>query len=230
MNIRANREKMESTNIIQVNTKADLIFTYEGEGYNIMCEIKGFTADSVMLFCPPNFRQLATRLKPGLKVELHVYTQTGVVVMGATTKERVLGEIILITFPVEKKRIQRREYFRVGVQRKVEILYNDGYKDKHFKGKSIDISGGGIRFWTLEPVQVGFMADIIMHIGDLCDTNETVPGRGRILYTKAHDSRFTSKTGYISVIKFSDITANARKLIMKTCFRVQIDMKKKGII
>jgi c-di-GMP-binding flagellar brake protein YcgR len=216
--------------IIDLNKKGELIVTTEGETHRISFEIKGYTSDSVMLDCPQEHKQMLKGLKPGTLIELNMFTHSGVIVLGSQIKETFRDDNVIIDFPHEKKTIQRREFFRVGVQRKIKVRYNDGYHDILAEGKTVDISGGGVRFWTPQHLHVGFMADVEMYIGDLCDYDGTVPAKGRILYTKTHDSLFTTKTGYLSVIKFSEITNKSRQLIMKTCFKLQIDMRKKGIL
>ena len=216
--------------IIQVNRKAELKVNFNGEQHIIMCDVKGITTDTVVLFCPIESRELALKsLTNGSKIDLNVYSYSGIIVLTSYVK-RIQFDTIVIDYPEEKERIQRREYFRIGIQRPINISYNDGYKDRNYVGKTIDISGGGVRFWTQEHCQVGFMAEVVMHVEDLCGAKEPIEASGRIIYVKNHDSRFTSKSGYISVVKFHEISPKSRQLIMQTCFKIQIEMRKKGII
>ncbi|MEW5820010.1 MAG: PilZ domain-containing protein, partial [Cyanobacteriota bacterium] len=159
----------------------------------------------------------------------NVYSFSGIIVLSSTVR-KLQPDQILIDYPVEKERVQRREYFRVSIQRPIEIYYNDGYKDRAYKGNTIDISGGGVRFWTKENLQVGFIANMVLHLTGFFTPYEPISANGRILYTKNHDSRLTSKAGYISVIKFHEISQKHRQLIMKTCFKLQIEMRKKGVL
>lgn len=221
---------MNPLGYIQINSKAEINIVSEGMVLPFACEVKGITTDSVLLTFSNELKALAETLKFGQQIEMMLYLQNGVVVLTSNIKETVKTNCIVIDYPREKKIIQRREFFRVGIQRPIDIFYNDGYKEIALRGKTIDISGGGVRFWTLEHVRVGFMAEIKLFIGDLCEWDEPVAARGRILYTKAHDSLFATKPGYISVIKFYDIQPKARQLVMKACFKVQIDMRKKGLI
>lgn len=215
--------------ILQVNKKAEIIINMDGELHPIICDIKGVTSEVLTLFCPLEYRDLANHLNPGQIVDLNICSYSGIIVLSTAIKE-VKIDTIIITYPKEKERIQRREYFRVGIQRPIDLYYNDGQKDNTMNGKTIDISGGGVRFWTQNHVRAGFMAEITMHMQDLCNWHEPVKAKGRILYTKPHDSRFTTKPGYISVLKFAEIGPKDRQLIMKTCFNVQIEMKQKGIL
>lgn len=215
--------------ILQVNKKAEINLNLEGEIHPIICDIKNINADLVSLYCPPEYRDLADHLKIGQIVDISICSYSGIFMLQSIVKEKKL-ETIVLTYPREKERIQRREYFRVSIQRPVDIYYHDGQKDVNLNGKTIDISGGGVRFWTMNHVRAGFVAEITMHMQDVCNWHTPLKAKGRILYTKQHDSRFTSKPGYISVIKFAEIGSKDRQLIMKTCFNVQIEMKQKGIL
>jgi c-di-GMP-binding flagellar brake protein YcgR len=214
---------MEPSTLIKMNTKVDLAFKDDGEDYMIPCEIIGFTKDTVMLEYPPAEEEIVSEMKIGVDVELLFYTEEGVVVMQAKTKNKVLDEAIVTSYPVEKERIQRREYFRVYLQRKIEIKYHDGERICKYEGKTIDLSGGGVRFWTSVPLQPGFSADISLHIEDLSATKDPIRASGKILYTKPVEEK---PKGYISVIKFADITPRTRQLIMKACFKLQLEMRK----
>lgn len=215
--------------LIQINKKAQLNVVVGDEIHPILCDIKGVTLDTVMLFCPLDQREKLQALQENMKVDLNVYSYSGIIVLTSRIK-KIQSDSVIIDYPEEKERVQRREYFRVSIQRPLDVMYNDGHKDRMCKGKTIDISGGGVRFWTQEHCQIGFIAEVKMYLKDFCDSDEPIIAKGRIIYAKSHDSRFTSKGGHISVVKFHEISPKSRQLIMKTCFKVQIEMRKKGIL
>ncbi|MGD9580841.1 MAG: flagellar brake protein [Vampirovibrionia bacterium] len=215
--------------LIQVNKKAELVFDVGDELITLMCDIKGVTLDTVLLSCPIEDKENLGYLHAGKQIDVKIYSYSGIIILSSIVR-RVQDNVITITMPEEKERVQRREYFRVGIQRPVEIRYDDGYKERNYFGKTIDISGGGVRFWTKEHCHVGFMAEVIMQLNDICQTNKPIRATGRIIYNKSHDSRFSTKGGYINVVKFHEIEPKARQLIVQACFKIQIEMRKKGIL
>lgn len=215
--------------LIQVNKKAELVFVVNDELMTIMCDIKGVTLDSVMLFCPIEFRQYMALLNVGMKIDVKIYSYSGIIVLSSVVK-RLQDDTVVINVPEEKERVQRRDYFRVSIQRPMEINYDDGYKERNYFGKTIDISGGGVRFWTKEHCHIGFLAVVKMQLSDICNSNGPISAKGRIIYNKSHDSRFSTKGGYINVVKFHEIEPRARQMIVQACFKIQIEMRKKGIL
>lgn len=221
---------MSVSGLIKINNKIELNVTSLGEELSMMCDVKGYSGDSILLHYPPKYKEKARNLERNKTVLLNYYTHSGVIMLESQIKEAVKRDVIVINIPIEKKRVQRREFFRVGIQRPVDISFHDGEKTHHFVGKTVDLSGGGVKFWTEAHIRVGFIADLSLKIGDLCDSDEPVKAKGRILYSRTHDSRFSTKSGYLSVVKFGEVSNKSQQLIMKACFSVQIDMRKKGLI
>lgn len=215
--------------LIQVNKKAELVFVVNSELMTIMCDIKGVSLDSVVLFCPIESREILSSLSVGDKLDVKIYSYSGIIVLSSSVK-RLKEDSVVIEVPEEKERVQRRDYFRVSIQKPLEVRYDDGYKERNYFGKTIDISGGGVRFWTKEHCHVGFMAEVIMQLSDLCNSKGPIRAKGRIIYNKSHDSRFSTKGGYINVVKFHEIDPKSRQMIIQACFKIQIEMRKKGIL
>lgn len=221
---------MESENIIKINSKVELVVNLGTRVLTGMFEVKGFTTNSVMLAITEEDKEILEFLSVKTPIVLNVYSYTGVIILTSKVKETVKEDVIVIDFPTEKKRVQRRQFFRVGLQRPIQIICNDGHKAHDIKGKTVDLSGGGVRFWSQEKPPVGFIAVLKMGIQDYCGSGQPVEAKGRILYSRIHDSRFTSHTGYISVAQFGEMDQRTSQFVMQTCFKVQIEMRKKGIL
>lgn len=222
--------KFKLMELIQVNQKAEVLLEIDKKPVDFFVEIKGSTQSTVLVEISSDKREILNHLRIDEPIELRVYSYSGIVVLSSTIKNIQLPDHFTITYPKEKKRIQRREYFRVSVQRPIEIFYQDEFTEYNVKGITIDLSGGGVRFSTKEYLQPGFMAELKLYCGDLCNYNEPINAKGRILYSKIVDSKFATKNTHIGVVNFHTITPKERQLILQACFKIQTINKQKGLV
>ncbi|MFW5991819.1 MAG: flagellar brake protein [Halanaerobiaceae bacterium] len=150
---------------LEVNEKVDLVVEdgpYQGK---YLCKIAEINDKSIRVTAPFRHGQIVP-LNLHRPVKIYYTGENAAYVFETRVINRQAKPIALLTLekPSEKKRIQRREYFRLETSRKIEyrILpedYNDGEADNNGKdGKDdkedkdpliethiIDISGGGVK-------------------------------------------------------------------------------------
>ena len=132
--------------------------------------------------------------------------------------------VLVIKAPLEIKRIQRRNFFRLDIMRKVNycIINSSGeQKTKFKKSYLLDISGGGIKLKVDEKMQTGIFLRLYLDI----DGIKEIPVKGRVVrFYKNHQGN--KAVG----IEFVHLNTGVRDTIVGWIFEKQAEMRKKGII
>lgn len=119
-------------------------------------------------------------------------------------------------------KVQRRNYFRLGVMVDMTISYKVGYNSviKHLD--AVDISGGGIKIMSAEKISLGTDVQINMNI----------PGiKGSIINGRVVRCAPSIKNSsiYDIGIEFVDISANCRQKIIQYIFARQRKILRRGL-
>lgn len=121
-------------------------------------------------------------------------------------------------------KIQRRDYFRLDIVLNVEVnVKNDSNEILgQIHALSKDISGGGLKLISKEPIKKGLKVDVV------------IKGKDKIINIDAKvlrcvlDEEVEGK--YEIGLKYGDKNVNAREDIVKFIFDEQRKMRKKGLI
>ncbi|KXS49945.1 c-di-GMP-binding flagellar brake protein YcgR, contains PilZNR and PilZ domains [Halanaerobium congolense] len=162
-------------------------------------------------------------VKKGDKINVYFTTERAAYEFESVVLQRIKKPIyfILIKEPKELKRIQRRDYFRLELDRimKVHKEKKDGSvmkKEAHL----LDISGGGVQIKAKEEFAEG---DIIkLSFGSLLNMSELIKGK---IVRKSKDDFETYRYG----VEFVDINAGEREKIIQWIFSLQRQLRKKGL-
>lgn len=146
----------------------------------------------------------------------NVFKFNGIVI--DKTTENTVPQLI-ISYPVEIKKIQRREFFRVEVVYYVEYLkvgeelnsyeiINNLDPEKGNKGILLDISGGGLKLKLKDKLNIG---DVI--VTKIPMENEKVVVMGRVVRCELDDSK-----RYVCGVEFENMDSKTQEKIIRFIF------------
>lgn len=124
---------------------------------------------------------------------------------------------IFIRHPENWRKIQRRNFVRVGVTQYInyEVLIDDNYSEKK-KGMMIDLSGGGLRLKTAEQLSQGDIVRVFIQNEEV-----NIVGDGKIVRTeKDTDGRF------LYGVSFEEIDGLSRERVIQYVFNIMRKQRK----
>jgi len=171
-------------------------------GVRLASRVEDVVPDGLAIAAPTS-RGAAVRLEPGLEVVLEWQTAWGparvLATIGGPADLRVPA---LLVFPKGETAVdQRREFARVHIVLDVALRDAEG---RTFRGVARDISGGGLRARIAEPLALGDIVDLELHIpeGNVSVTAQVVRVEGE------HEYGFD----------FVDLERNVREAIVRYVF------------
>lgn len=144
-------------------------------------------------------------------VELFSMTSKGQLYFETIVKE-VKDDIVSMWFPINYRYLQRREYSRINMDKKI-ILEKD---DKKISAKIVDISAGGIKVVTDEQIELLTQYSLSINID-----GERASCKFEPIRIEANDGK------YIASGRFNDISNRDRIALVQYCFRKQIENSNK---
>ena len=165
-------------------------------------------------------------LREGTKVKLIFWDEVSAYSFVAKIMQRIAVPIHLfvLEMPDTIAKVQRRSFVRVPVLYPImfQTVTKEGLSNSN-KGTMLDLSGGGLRFMTEEPVENRSLlyAQIPLPNGDL-----QVPVRV-CRVEKVEDSK---PQRYCVSIEFHEILERDRDRIIRFVFDTQRTMRKKGLV
>jgi len=197
---------------LEVSQKVKIIYKISSiRSEEVNCSVKWFEHDRIGMNFPENKKDLSKYLIEGKEIEVLIYTDKGIFVFDSVVIDSPFDPDFVVEIPEEKTQIQRREYVRIPVNQNI-ILMN---ADETIRARTINISGGGIRFRSSRDFRVQETWDFVL---PLLRNNNTVEGSGKILYNIKHQNFSLRGVSIISVIKFTNIEEKDRNKIIKMCF------------
>lgn len=163
-------------------------------------------------------------LREGTPVKLIFWDEVAAYAIETTIIQRIAVPvpIFVLELPDEIDRVQRRNFVRVPAYYPVSFRYvnRQGLSDP-IKGTMLDLSGGGMRFQTVEKVDRGA---ILLANLDLPSGIMQVSARV-CRVDKIEDSK-----NYSISVDFYQITERERDRIIRCVFDLQRTMRKKGLV
>ena len=144
-------------------------------------------------------------------VELFTMTEKGQLYFETIVKN-VEENIISIWFPIDFKYLQRREYSRINITEEVKLTRGN----KKISAKIADISAGGMKIATKEPLELLYNYNIKLNIENNVIKCKFQPIRTEVL-----------QGIYISSGSFSEINNYDRIILVQYCFRKLIENSNK---
>ena len=175
---------------------------------NIDCYVVDTEADRLILSFPPEFRGYLGYLGEGEVVKAYIYSYSGILILNPMIIEPPNEEnLITIEFKEEQQVIQRRQYFRNSYETDFYIIV-DG---KKLSARTIDVSGGGVRFFCKEEIKPEEIYAGELRISSIDDP---IKLSGRV-FKKNPDK----KNEY--VFEYTQIEEKQRERIIKKCVLIE---------
>lgn len=175
---------------------------------NIDCYVVNVEQDRLILSFPHKARKFSENLGEGEVVKAYIYSYSGILVLNPMIIEAPNDEnLITIEFKEEQQVIQRRQYFRICWETDFCIIV-DG---KKLETRTIDVSGGGLRFFCKEDIKTDEIYKGSLRISSVNDPAELC---GRV-FKKNPDK----KNEY--VFEYTQIEERERERIIKKCVLIE---------
>lgn len=205
----------------------EVVFTQNGELQKIFCNVKYIETNSIVIDAN-NMKNRNISAKPGDDLKLHIYTDSGI--YSATAKvilvtPGMLNTEYVITYPINSRHSQRREYFRADIPVEFSLkLYTEPLQNNTtpivIKSKARNICGRGLSFVYDKPIEPHYEAQMEIFFPD-----KTISTFVTLVYSKhfVHDG----KPKYIHAFSFVTIQKKHVDFIVKQCFLRQLDNRRK---
>ncbi|MBQ3311647.1 PilZ domain-containing protein [bacterium] len=200
---------------ININEKAQIFFDGENDiEMELDCIIKNIFNDRLELEYPSDAPStLKQYLCEGTPIDVKVFTPVGLVAFDSVVINSPEEESFVIEYAEDAAVIQRRNYSRYSLKTKLELES----RKEVFVASTIDISGGGIKFFSSEDLEPEQAVK-----GKLYLRNFNTPAifEGEIL-----DNPSLQPDEY--TLAFTNIDEKERDKIIKTCFDIDMQSRKK---
>ncbi len=123
-----------------------------------------------------------------------------------------------IVFPNDTRRFQRRSFVRVDAS--LPLTANEVNTEYSIESKTIDVSGGGIKFYCPRPMAPGTLLDISINCDKL-----VFACRGEVVRD------VLEQPGKHQIgVRFLDLEDKQRDNIISWVFKQQLELRKRGLI
>lgn len=137
---------------IAKDTKVQIEFLTESKRRIFLdCYVSESQKDRLVMRFPPKGNEFLHYLMEGAPIKAFIYTYTGIWIINSMVIESPEDNIITIEFKEEHQVIQRRKYFRIFYVTDFTLEF----AGRRLNTKTVDISGGGVRFLSEEVIKTG---------------------------------------------------------------------------
>jgi c-di-GMP-binding flagellar brake protein YcgR len=172
----------------------------------------------------PNSQGGVIALREGTKVGLVFWDEVASYAMDTVIVQRIAVPVpvFVLEFPDDIQKIQRRNFVRVPAIYPISfrVIERAGLSDTK-KGTMLDLSGGGMRFQTLEKLEMG----AILHTFLELPTGEIRTAARVCRVEKVDDTK-----KFAISLDFYQISERERDQIIRCVFDIQRAMRKKGLV
>lgn|SRR5574344_547116 len=197
---------------VRKNQKVELIFkTADGSEKTLTCKVKSFNTDRISLNFPAIVSEYSKYLDEGSDVKVKIYTPLGLNMFDAIIISSPTEPEFEVEYVENSLQIQRRNYLRVPVT--VKIVLEREHQNPII-AKTIDLSGGGARFYYEGDIEDGEPVKLSLYIPDM----RLIQANGVII-----NKEFMKENEH--VVYFKTIDEETRSRIIKKCFEIQLDVE-----
>jgi len=197
---------------LSLNQKAKIFFDGEnGIEMELDCYINDIEDDRLGLDYPADAETLKKYLEEGTPIDVKIFTPSGLMVFESVVINSP-DEGFVVEYVEDAVVIQRRDYSRSPLKTKLELKL----RTETFVASTIDISGGGIKFFSKEDLNP---EEIVT--GKLYLKNYDVPARFEAVIL---DNPSLQPDEY--TLAFTNIDEKERDKIIKTCFAIDMQSRR----
>lgn len=179
--------------------------------------------DSGLYIAMPYLRGSALVLSPGEEVQVRFTHESGVYMFTSRVLARKQETVPLyrIGYPTEVKRIQQRRFVRLPIM--LDVIYapvpeKPAQQPVWVKGRTADLSGGGLRLRVRELLPVGTLLTLKFYLPWEKKPVELTL-EGRVVRTEVTEGREPGEKLYFLGIEFVNITRRDQDEIVRFIFR-----------
>ena len=188
--------------------------------------IKRVNEDHILI-SPPQKNNLAHNLPDGQEINIIFKTENGMLSAVSNVINKQLDSMsgLRISFPCNSQFTERREFIRVPLNLKVEILKfldNTYQKVETFNIQTRNISGSGLCYVSGTPLDNYYDVHCKIYLDY---EKEPVAVRCDHIYSKK--VKLNNEKAYLTALTFAGISDEDIARLVKTCFRYQIDNRDK---
>ena len=202
-----------------------IFYNEEKELQKILCTIKSIEKSSIFLSASNN-KNKNIFAKVGTDLQLYIYTERGIYSASSKVLLAIPGFLnadYVISYPIDSKHSQRREYLRADIPVNFKILLST--KDETTNSTVIrsitkNISGKGMSYIGDKP----FLDYETMNI-ELDFDDNAVTTKAELVYSQPILVKGVEK--YVHAFLFTNISKQNIEFIIKKCFLHQLDLRKK---
>jgi len=176
------------------------------------CLIKEVQKDRILLNFPHEMLNYAQYLDEGCELPVKIFTPTGVKVFDTIILNSPMESDFVIEYVEDAIKVQRREYQRVELDTKLIIERPDNNVLAH----TIDISGGGIRFYYEGEFEDHEKMSALLY---LPYELRSIKLQGTLLSQKHLNTNE-------HVLLFTEIAEKDRDKIIQRCLKIQLEQYK----
>lgn len=169
-------------------------------------------SDRLVLSFPDEKREYAPYLREGSEIKAFVYTFNGIIIVESCVYDSPFDGSITIEFNEQHQIIQRRKYIRMPYITDFFIQR----ETNNIKSTTVDISGGGIRFFTDTELKAESIHKVQLR---LTNHESMIKAEGIIL-----KKNFYRPNEY--VLEFMQIDEKDRDKIIQKCFTIEKELSK----
>ncbi|MDD3364041.1 MAG: flagellar brake domain-containing protein [Syntrophomonas sp.] len=211
----------------RINQLIEISVDEEGTDYKFMASrIEEVTAEHLHVAVPMRKGELLPlRVRQHLNINMFFKGKSFVFKTVIVARHLDPFPVLVVVKPDKFVEIQRRQWVRVPTKLAMRFrAISSGKNEKPYVGETVDISGGGLLFVTLDPVEEGQMVELEI----------ALPGPTP-LFCKAKLLRILEKPkkeGATSkvILEFTEISEGQRDRIISYIFEKQREWIRKGLI
>lgn len=163
-------------------------------------------------------------LREGTKIKLTFWDEAAAYSFEGTIMQRIAVPIpmFVLELPDSVAKVQRRNFVRVPAFYPVSFrsVTREGLSDNQ-KGTMIDLSGGGLRFLTKQPVENKALLYVLI----------TLPrGEMKTPVRVCRAEKMEGSKHYTVSVEFHDIAERDRDQIIRCVFDIQRTMRQRGLV
>jgi c-di-GMP-binding flagellar brake protein YcgR len=199
----------------------------DGPAGGFMCKIEVLLpTNSEILVHAPVEKNRPVNMQVGGKFNLRLLTDNAIYCFKATML--AYGDVDgfdVVRFRIEDggEKIQRRSAFRFncGIDMNFSVIYSSGQQAEREEGLITDISAGGAKIFSDKSLQVGYLLNITLPLGD---DFVVAFGDVRTKMELSHGSKYSYQYG----IRFAMIPESDQEKIIRHMYKMQRDELKKA--
>jgi c-di-GMP-binding flagellar brake protein YcgR len=204
------------------------VISKTGESTRYSSRVESFAENCLTLVAPMKKRQPII-LAPGTPLNIWFLNNESVYIFRTYLLENVEASVqkIIVASPEIIEHVQKREYIRVGLVMDVLLLYfNSLGEEEAIRCKSRDISGGGLMLVlnTYIPLKKGCKINVQFML------EQTLIKIPALIVWNDWELDNEGVEHNLVGIKFINIAEKDRKIIIKSVYNRQIELKRKGLL